>query len=507
MSIFTAQAARRFGQKIGLVYGDRRWTYAEFDEIVDALASGIAAHLSYGERACVIMSNRPEFVFLQCALERAGVVRVPVNAKLTGSEVASIIADCSATAVFYDTTTAEKLEQFHQPKALWLCSVDSENPTGGPSFLDLMASTVTPERLHLASSEDLCSINYTSGSSGRPKGVMLSHRNWMGVYRNMLIDRDILGSDIVAHVGPLSHASGTYFMPWFLCGATNVIIHGGTTDNLLHAIQELGVTTFTCVPTLLTRLVNHPEFKNYDLRSLRAIGYGAEPIPRNTLEKATDRFGPILTQNYGLTEAMMTCVLLKPEDHFLPDGTLRVGALGRPYSFVEIVLRDADGLPVPSGEVGEITIRSEHMMNGYWQMPGETAKVLRDGWLWSGDLATSDESGFLTLCGRSKEMLISGGFNIYPQEIEAVLTNCPLVLEAAVIGIPDVDWGEAVVAIISPAPDADPTPAQIIAFCKPTLGIKTPKHVVILPNLPMNGNGKVDKKTLRENISRELSSP
>ena len=189
MSIFTAQAARRFGQKIGLVYGDRRWTYAEFDEIVDALASGIAAHLSYGERACVIMSNRPEFVFLQCALERAGVVRVPVNAKLTGSEVASIIADCSATAVFYDTTTAEKLEQFHQPKALWLCSVDSENPTGGPSFLDLMASPVTPERLHLASSEDLCSINYTSGSSGRPKGVMLSHRNWMGVYRNMLIDR------------------------------------------------------------------------------------------------------------------------------------------------------------------------------------------------------------------------------------------------------------------------------------------------------------------------------
>ena len=141
--------------------------------------------------------------------------------------------------------------------------------------------------------------------------------------------------------------------------------------------------------------------------------------------KKQSTFWPILTQNYGLTEAMMTCVLLKPEDHFLPDGTLRVGALGRPYSFVEIVLRDADGLPVPSGEVGEITIRSEHMMKGYWQMPGETAKVLRDGWLWSGDLATSDESGFLTLCGRSKEMLISGGFNIYPQEIEASADELP----------------------------------------------------------------------------------
>ena len=167
-----------------------------------------------------------------------------------------------------------------------------------------MFSPAIPERLHLASSEDLCSINYTSGSSGRPKGVMLTHRNWMAVYMNMLIDRDILGTDIVAHVGPLSHASGTYLMPWFLRGATNVIINGGTADNLLRAIDELRITTFTCVPTFLTRLVNHPEFKNYDLQSLRAIGYGAEPIPRNTLEKAIDRFGPILTQNYGLTEAI-----------------------------------------------------------------------------------------------------------------------------------------------------------------------------------------------------------
>jgi len=504
ISIFTAQAACRFGEKIGLVFGERRWTYFEFDEIVDSLASGIALQMPRGERACVIMSNRPEFVFLQCALERAGIVRVPVNAKLTSSEVALIIDDCSATAVFYDTTTAERLEHIHQSEALWLCSVDRESPRRGPSFHKLMSSPAIPERLHLASSEDLCSINYTSGSSGRPKGVMLTHRNWMAVYMNMLIDRDILGTDIVAHVGPLSHASGTYLMPWFLRGATNVIINGGTADNLLRAIDELGITTFTCVPTFLTRLVNHPEFKNYDLQSLRAIGYGAEPIPRNTLEKAIDRFGPILTQNYGLTEAMMTCVSLTPEEHFSPEGTLRVGALGRPYSFVEIVIRDADGLPVPSGEVGEITIRSEHMMQGYWRMPGETAMVLRDGWLWSGDLATADESGFLTLCGRKKEMLISGGFNIYPQEIEAVLTNCPLVLEAAVIGIPDVDWGEAAVAFVSATRDAELSPAQIIDFCKPTLGIKTPKHVVILPNLPKNGNGKVDKKILRESINREL---
>jgi acyl-CoA synthetase (AMP-forming)/AMP-acid ligase II len=507
ISVFTAQAARRFAAHTALIHGAQRWTFAEFDAVVDRLASGLSNRLGPGERACVFLTNRPECVFLQAALERAGIVRIPVNARLTAREVAAIMADSEAAALFYDTTTADRLGPLNEARrsqSLWLCAVDSDQAVNGPTYANLLKDPVALDRLHKANAEDLCSINYTSGSSGRPKGVMLTHRNWMAVYRNMLIDRDIRGDDIVAHIGPLSHASGTYFMPWFLRGATNVIVEGGSIENLLQAIQDLGVTVFTCVPTVLTRIVNHPAVDDYDLRTLRAIGYGAEPIPRNTLEKALARFGPILTQNYGLTEAMMTCITLSPEDHFAPDGSIRIGALGRAYSFVEVLLRNPDGSPVAPGEIGEITIRSEHVMAGYWRMPEETAKVLRNGWLWSGDLARMDEGGLITLAGRSKEMLISGGFNIYPQELEAVLTSCPRILEAAVIGVPDPNWGEAAVAFVSTVPGVSSEVAPIIDFCKPILGFKTPKQFIVLPSLPKNGNGKVDKISLRDRLSVEM---
>jgi acyl-CoA synthetase (AMP-forming)/AMP-acid ligase II len=262
------------------------------------------------------------------------------------------------------------------------------------------------------------------------------------------------------------------------------------------------VTVFTCVPTVLTRIVNHPDLGRFDLASLRAIGYGAEPIPRNTLEKALAKFGPILTQNYGQTEAMMTCTTLPPAEHFVP-GTdePRIGCIGRPYTFVEIVLRDPAGAPVAPGEIGEITVRSDHVMAGYWRMPEETAKVLRDGWLWTGDLGRMDETGLVTLTGRSKEMLISGGHNIYPQELEAALTSCPGVLEAAVVAQPDPDWGEIAVAFVSVAADARLAAEDLRAAVRPRLGIRTPKRIEIVAALPKTGNGKVDKKVLREQLA------
>jgi acyl-CoA synthetase (AMP-forming)/AMP-acid ligase II len=231
---------------------------------------------------------------------------------------------------------------------------------------------------------------------------------------------------------------------------------------------------------------------------LRAIGYGAEPIPMNTLEKALDRFGRILTQNYGQTEAMMTVTLLEPEAHFRDDGKVRVGCIGRPYTFVEVSLRDPEGRIVPDGEVGEITVRSEHVMPGYWNRPDETSKVLRDGWLWTGDLATRDDKGLIALAGRSKEMLISGGLNIYPQEVEAWLTSHPSVLEAAVVALPDPAWGEIAVAFVSLSPTARADAAELRAHCKPILGMKTPKVFHISGLLPKNANGKIDKPALKK---------
>lgn len=495
------RAAQRFAERIALIAGERRWTFREFDEIATTLAGHLAQHLPAGARVGLFMANRPEYLMLQSAIERAGLVRVPLNARLTSVEAAAILADCGAAAVFHDVETAALLPA---GGALWLCPVDGGAASGGPDFAELLQPMAAATD-RLPAPDDLASINYTSGSSGRPKGVMLEHRHWLAVTRNMLLDRDMRGDDVVAHIGPLTHASGTYFAPWFLRGATSVLVSG--VDALLDAIPALGITAFTCVPTVLTRIVNHPRIGRIDTSSLRFIGYGAEPIPRNTLEKALARFGPILTQNYGLTEAMMTCVFLPPEDHFDANGAPRIGCIGRPYSFVEIVARAPDGSPVPAGEIGELTVRADHVMRGYWGMPGETAKVLRECWLWSGDLCRISADGLVTLTGRSKDMLISGGFNIYPQEVEAVLTSLADVAEAAVLGLPDPDWGEVAIAFVAPVPGTTLSAEVVRAGCRAILGFKTPKRILIEDALPKNPNGKVDKKLLRQRLAQPEREP
>lgn len=498
-SALMAQAARRHGARVALRCGERTWTFAQFDDAVDRIATGLAMRLAPGERVALFTANRVEYLLLQCAVERAGLVRVPINARSTAHELGVLLADCEPGALFYDRVTADRIDGASLP-GLWHARVDANDAVNGPTFAELTNTAIDSARLNRATLDDLASINYTSGTSGRPKGAMLTHRNWAALYRNMLIDRDIRGGDVIAHVGPLTHSSGTYFVPWFLRGGASLIVDGGTVDNLLAAIARYNVTVFTCVPTVLTRIVNHPALESFDLSSLRMIGYGAEPIPRNTLEKALAKFGPVLVQNYGQTEAMMTCTTLPAAEHFAPGGALRVGCIGRAYTFVEIVLRAPDGRPVAAGEIGELTVRSDHVMRGYWRLPEETAKVLRDGFLWTGDLARMDETGLITLAGRSKEMLISGGHNIYPQEVEAALTSCPGVLEAAVLGTPDPDWGEIAVAFVSVADGSGLEPGDISAAVKPRLGIKTPKRIEILSALPKTGNGKVDKKLLRQSL-------
>jgi len=497
-------ALQRFADRTALIDGERRWTFRELASLVNAAASGLCEALSPGSRVGLYMKNRAEYLILQLAVERAGMVRVPLNALYTAHEAERVTEDSQSAAVFVDATTEARTNGL-TGNGIWLCNVEG-SAIGG---LDWTALTRASANGFSGSGnlDDLCSINYTSGSSGKPKGVMLTHRNWRGVYKNMLIDRDIRSSDRLAHVGPLTHASGTYFTPFLLRGATNVIVTDGAWQGLLATIEREKVTAFSCVPTVLTRILNSPDVDHYDSQSLRWIAYGAEAIQPKTLEKAVKRWGPILTHNYGLTEAMMTCTRLSAEDHFevKPDGTpaLRHGCIGSAYTFVDIVLRRPDGTPVMTGETGEITIQAEHVMQGYWNRPRETAETLKNGWLWSGDLAKTGTDGLIYLVGRSKEMLISGGFNIYPREIENCLMSCPGVEEAAVIGIPDERFGEIAVAfVVSNLPHVA-TAASCEAHCKPLLGFRTPKRWYFIAALPRTGNGKVDKNALKTGLDIE----
>ncbi len=497
-------AAARFAGRIALIENDRQWSFADLDRSVSAIAAGLSARLPPGARVALFMNNRAEYVILQLAIERAGLVRVPINMRNTAHEVGGIVDDCEPSAVFFNSATADRVAALDRP-GLWLCDVGGGGGSGGPEWAALLASDPDAGR-GFPDMDALSSINYTSGSSGRPKGVMLTHRNWQAVYKNMLIDRDIRSDDVLAHVGPLTHASGTYVTPFLLRGAANVIVGNGALDQLLPTIERFRVTAFSCVPTVLTRVLGSADIDRYDLSSLRWISYGAEAIQRKTLERALARWGSMLTQNYGLTEAMMTCARLGPEEHFTQsnggDRTIRYDSIGRPYTFVEIALRDPSGEEVPAGQTGEITIRAEHVMQGYWRRPEETAKVLRDGWLWSGDLARRDERGFLYLVGRSKEMLISGGFNIYPAELEACISSYPGVQEVAVVGSADESFGEIAVAFVAAENGKALTQEDCIAYCKPQLGIRTPKQWRFVAALPRTAAGKVDKVRLRDALAR-----
>lgn len=507
LSQFLTKSARTFPNNLALVYGRKQWTYSRFNARVNRLANALhGLGIKQGNNVALLQYNYPEMLESLFACFKAGYGAVPINFRLHPNEFSFIIDHSEAKAVIlsseFNEAVMDNRGRIPQVRHLITLSgakgelLDYEGLLSGGSdqFWD---ADVQPD--------DLAWIFYTSGTTGLPKGAMLTHRNLVALAMNFYADMapGFGPHDVILHGAPLSHGSGLYALPNVGKAGTNIILESKTFDPELvfKAIQESRVTNMFGAPTMVKVMVESPAVDKYDHSSLRALSYGGAPMLVEDLRAAIVKLGPCLVQLFGQAESPMTITYLPHRDHVLegtPDQLRRLASAGIPRTDVEVKIFDTEDRELPPGELGEIVTRSDLVMKGYWRNPEATAETLRKGWLHTGDMGYMDEGGYLFIMDRSKDMIITGGENVYPREIEEVMIRHPAVREVAVIGIPDLKWGEAIKAVVSLRPGTSTTEEDLIAFCKDNIAsYKKPKSVDFVNELPKNNYGKILKRELR----------
>ncbi len=489
-------------ERAGLSHGDRPAighgtrvvrSYGELAQRAARLAGALRTQcgLAPGERVAIFAKNSPEYMEALYAIWTAGLAAVPVNAKLHGRELAYILEHSGARVCFV-SADLEAAASAHAPASLQrLITIGSREHE---ALFAGDAIAVVPR-----SGGDLAWLFYTSGTTGRPKGAMLTHRvlSWASHAYLSDVDHAVAG-DAVLHAAPMSHGSGMYIMPHVARLGTNVIPESGAfePDEIFELFRRWPRTTMFAAPTMIKRLTESDA--DCDPANIRTIVWGGAPMYVEDAVKALDRFGPRFAQIYGQGEAPMTITTLTREDiadRAHPRWMERLGSAGRPYACVDVMVADGDGNPLPVGETGEICARGDVVMPGYWQNPDATAKTIRNGWLFTGDVGAFDSDGYLTLKDRSKDVIISGGSNIYPREVEEVLLKHNRVREVSVIGRPDAEWGEVVVAYVV----GEATAEDLDRLCLDEIArFKRPKDYVFVEQLPKNNYGKILKTELRE---------
>ena len=476
------RAARASPQATAVFKGRDRWaSYADLAERAARVAGGLRTRLGLepGDRVAIAMTNAPEYLEALYGVWWAGLAAVPVNAKLHPREVEFIVADSGARLVIASPGQVREL------------------------------AAAAPAPLEDADPAALAWLFYTSGTTGRPKGAMLSHRNLARMTQSYLADVDAAVSCAgrLLHAAPLSHGSGLYNFTHLARGAAQVIPESGGFDaaEILELLEAHASVSLFAAPTMVKRLAEAALVAAAAATGLQTLVYGGGPMYAADLEAATRALGPRLAQIYGQGESPMTITVLSKRHHAdtsHPRHRERLASVGIAHSVVQVRIRDPEGRELPTGEVGEVCVRGDVVMSGYWGNPEGTRAALRDGWLWTGDLGALDADGFLTLKDRSKDLIVSGGSNIYPREVEEVLLRHPGVLEASVVGRPDPEWGEAVVAFIV-ARGEPPSTAELDLLCLDHIArFKRPKEYRFVDRLPKNHYGKVVKSELRATIAK-----
>jgi long-chain acyl-CoA synthetase len=479
-----------------LFEGDRLLrTYRQLGARAAQLAHALLARgMRPGDRVVLFMRNHPAYLELLYGCWWAGLAVVPVNAKLHLREAQWIVDHSQAGCAFITPDIGGGLQ------APGGCI---DVTTAG--YEGLIASGHAP--LAARDPDDLAWLFYTSGTTGKPKGVMLTHRNLMTMGLTYFVDVDAVdAADAIVYGAPMSHGAGLYAIPHVMAGARHLVPASGGFDpaEIFGLARTVGRMSMFAAPTIVKRLVDHAESAGLVGEGFKSIVYGGAPMYAADIQRALRVMGPRFVQIYGQGESPMVITSLARRhltDTSHPRHAQRLASVGVAQTPVEVRVADEAGAPLPLGEVGEVLVRGDTVMQGYWRDPGATQRALRGGWLFTGDMGALDADGFLTLKDRSKDMIISGGSNIYPREVEEVLLLAPGVAEVSVVGAPDAEWGEVVVAFVVPQPGATVTAAELDAVCLAHIArFKRPKRYEIVAALPKNNYGKVLKTALRETL-------
>ncbi|CCD91086.1 putative AMP-dependent synthetase and ligase [Bradyrhizobium sp. ORS 375] len=497
------RSAARTPGKTAVICGETSWTYAEFNAIVDRLAAGLASRgVAKGERVAILARNSHAFAALRFALARLGAVLVPINFMLKPEEVAYILKHAGARLLATDSgfagvARAAKALAPAVEQMIWLPSESPSERQGDMiDFAELAASTAVVPVVEIAGS-DVAQIVYTSGTESLPKGAMLTHDAVIWQYVSCIVDAGIAAEDVTLHALPLYHCAqlDVFFGPSIYVGATNIITAFPTPDNLLPLIAKYRITSFFAPPTVWISILRSPLFETTDVSTLCKGYYGASIMPVEVLRELAQRLPKVRLWNlYGQTEIAPLATMLGPEDQLR-----KPGSCGRAVLNVETRVVDDDMNDVAPGQVGEVVHRSPHLMLGYFHDDDRTAAAFHGDWFHSGDLATIDEEGYITIVDRKKDMIKTGGENVASREVEEALYQIPEVSEVAVVGLPHPRWVEAVVAMVVVKSGCELTEEALLKQASSRLAsFKTPKRVVFVDALPKNPSGKLLKRQLRE---------
>ena len=497
------RTCENYPDNIAMIAGEDRLTFWEINRQANKFVNGLFdLSLRKGDRIGVLLKNCKEALEVLMALDKGGLARVPINTRLSPREIAFIMKDSGARALIFADDVIDAVEEIRgelPDLELLVCLAKDDRYIYYP---DIIAGGSPSEPGVKIEDDDISFIPYTSGTTGNPKGAPLTHK------RSMVVNAKILQEpispfpeDIMLHVAPLTAASNALVLPHFFRGAANAIVDGPEFHHFFETVEKIKATTTLMVPTLINIVLNHPAIDDYDLSSLRMIHYGSSPMPQALIKQALKKFGPIFAQFYGMAEALPVSILF-PWEHKL-EGTSaemkRMASAGRPCIASDMRIVNDQDKDINPGEVGEIVHKGDHVLGEYWQRPDANKESFKNGWFYSGDMATLDEDGFIYFMDRKKDMIISGGYNIWPSEVENIIYQHEAVLEAAVVAAPDEKWGEIVKAVVVLKPEQSLTEEEMINFCKSNLSsFKSPKSVDFFVELPKNPAGKILRKEVRE---------